>query len=45
VFFLLLMQIAKAVGDGGLLNPTAAAWLPNALFLLIGLVLLARVRT
>jgi lipopolysaccharide export system permease protein len=45
VFFLLLMQIAKAVGAGGLVNPTAAAWIPNALFLAIGLVLLVRVRT
>lgn len=45
VFFLLLMQIAKAIGAGGLIDPTAAAWIPNGLFLLIGLVLLARVRT
>lgn len=45
VFFLLLMQIAKAVGAGGVVNPTAAAWIPNVMFLVIGLVLLARVRT
>jgi lipopolysaccharide export system permease protein len=45
VLFLLLMQIAKAVGAGGLLNPTAAAWLPNGVFVLLGLLLLARVRT
>ena len=45
VFFLLLMQIAKAVGAGGLVNPTAAAWVPNGLVLVIGLGLLARVRT
>jgi lipopolysaccharide export system permease protein len=45
VFFLLLMQIAKAVGAGGLIDPTVAAWLPNGIFLLVGLVLLARVRT
>ena len=45
VFFLLLMQIARAVGAGGLINPTAAAWIPNGVFLLIGLGLLARVRT
>jgi lipopolysaccharide export system permease protein len=45
VFFLLLMQIAKAVGAGGLIEPTVAAWLPNGIFLLVGLVLLARVRT
>ena len=40
-----LTQIMKAVGAGGVIDPTVAAWLPNALFLLAGLVLLARVRT
>ena len=45
VMFLLITQIMKAVGAGGLLDPTLAAWLPNAVFLLAGLVLLARVRT
>ena len=45
VIFLLLTQIMKAVGAGGLLDPTVAAWLPNALFLLAGVVLLGRVRT
>jgi lipopolysaccharide export system permease protein len=45
VLFLLLMQIAKAVGAGGVVDPTVAAWMPSTTFLLIGLVLLARVRT
>ena len=45
VLFLLLMQIAKAVGAGGVMDPTVAAWMPSTAFLLIGLVLLARVRT
>ena len=45
VMFLLITQIMKAVGAGGLIDPTLAAWLPNAVFLLAGLVLLARVRT
>jgi lipopolysaccharide export system permease protein len=45
VLFLLLMQISKAVGAGGLVNPVAAAWIPNAIFLFIGLVLLVRART
>jgi lipopolysaccharide export system permease protein len=45
VLFLLLMQISKAVGAGGLLDPIAAAWIPNSVFLLIGLGLLARART
>jgi lipopolysaccharide export system permease protein len=45
VLFLLFMQISKAVGAGGLVNPVAAAWIPNGLFLLLGLVLLIRART
>jgi lipopolysaccharide export system permease protein len=45
VMFLLLTQIMKAVGAGGVIDPTVAAWLPNAVFLLAGLVLLSRVRT
>jgi lipopolysaccharide export system permease protein len=45
ILFLLITQIMKAVGAGGLVDPTLAAWLPNMVFLLAGLVLLARVRT
>jgi lipopolysaccharide export system permease protein len=45
VIFLLLTQIMKAVGAGGIIDPTVAAWLPNAVFLLAGLILLARVTT
>jgi lipopolysaccharide export system permease protein len=45
VLFLLITQIMKAVGAGGVLDPTVAAWLPNSLFLLAGLILLSRVRT
>jgi lipopolysaccharide export system permease protein len=45
VIFLLMTQIMKAVGAGGLIDPTVAAWLPNAVFLLAGLILLSRVRT
>jgi lipopolysaccharide export system permease protein len=45
VIFLLMTQIMKAVGSGGLIDPILAAWLPNMVFLLTGLVLLARVRT
>ena len=43
--FLLLTQLMQAVGAGGVVDPIVAAWLPNAMFLLAGLVLLARVRT
>ena len=45
VLFLLLMQIAKAVGAGGVVDPTVAAWMPSTAFLVIGLLLLARART
>jgi lipopolysaccharide export system permease protein len=43
--FLLAVQITKAVGAGGLIDPTLAAWLPNLVFLGAGVVLMARVRT
>ncbi|MGE0352169.1 MAG: LptF/LptG family permease [Gemmatimonadales bacterium] len=45
VVFLMMAQISKAVGAGGVVNPNLAAWFPNALFFAAGLVLLARVRT
>jgi LPS export ABC transporter permease LptG len=45
VVFLLVTQITKAIGAGGVINPIVAAWFPNVVFLFAGLVLLARVRT
>jgi lipopolysaccharide export system permease protein len=45
VLFLLVTQIMKAVGAGGVVNPVLAAWLPNLVFLAAGLLLLLRVRT
>ncbi|MES2177616.1 MAG: LptF/LptG family permease [Gemmatimonadota bacterium] len=45
VTFLMLIQLTKAVGGKNLMTPDVAAWLPNALFALVGLVLLVRVRT
>jgi len=45
VIFLLFVQITKAIGAGGVINPTLAAWIPNIVFLFAGLVLLAKVRT
>lgn len=45
VVFLMLAQIARAVGAGGVVSPTAAAWVPNAIFLAAALWLLGRVRT
>jgi lipopolysaccharide export system permease protein len=45
LIFLLLTQLTKAIGSGGVINPLVAAWFPNVVFLFAGLVLLARVRT
>ena len=45
ITFLMMVQLTKAVGGKDLLPPDIAAWLPNALFALMGLVLLVRVRT
>lgn len=45
VIYLLLAQIAIAMGDSGLIDPVVLAWLPNMVFLLAALVLLDRVRT
>jgi lipopolysaccharide export system permease protein len=45
VFFLMLIQITKAVGGGGLLPPVVAAWLPNVVFGAVGLFFLLRTRT
>ena len=45
VTFLMLIQLTKAVGKGGVVAPDIAAWIPNAIFALLGLILLFRVRT
>lgn len=45
VGYLLLVNLFRAAGIAGVLNPQAAAWLPNVLFLLVALVLLRKVRT
>lgn len=45
IVFLVLVQISKAVGAGGVMPPLVAAWLPNALFGAGGLILFARART
>ena len=45
VVFLMLIQLTKAIGGSGLMPPDLAAWVPGALFGLVGLVLMVRVRT
>ncbi|HET7630743.1 MAG TPA: LptF/LptG family permease [Gemmatimonadaceae bacterium] len=45
VTFLMAVQVTKAIGGAGIVPPDLAAWLPNATFALVGLALLARVRS
>ncbi len=45
VTFLMAVQVTKAIGGTGMMPPDIAAWVPNVVFALIGLILLARVRT
>jgi lipopolysaccharide export system permease protein len=45
VAYLLLINLTRAIGISGLIDPVVAAWAPNLLFLLIALVLLWKVRT
>ena len=45
VIFLMMIQLTKAIGGKGLIPPDLAAWVPGMLFGVIGLVLMARVRT
>jgi lipopolysaccharide export system permease protein len=41
----MMIQLTKAIGGKNLITPDIAAWLPNAVFAVMGLVLLYRVRT
>jgi lipopolysaccharide export system permease protein len=45
VVFLLAIQLTKAFGGKGLISPDIAAWIPGIAFALVGLVLMARVKT
>ncbi len=45
VIFLMLLQMTQAIGAGGLIMPELAAWLPGAIFAVIGGYLLIKVRT
>jgi lipopolysaccharide export system permease protein len=45
IVFLVLIQLTRAVGGKGLIQPELAAWIPSALFGLAGGILLARTRT
>jgi lipopolysaccharide export system permease protein len=43
--FLLMVQLTKAIGSGGVMPPLVAAWLPNVLFGSAGIWLLKQTRT
>ncbi|UCC49521.1 MAG: LptF/LptG family permease [Gemmatimonadota bacterium] len=45
LIYLLSVRISQGMGAGGILPATLSAWLPNLLFLAVGLVLLARTKT
>jgi lipopolysaccharide export system permease protein len=45
VIFLMLLQMTQAIGAGGLIMPELAAWIPGAIFGVIGTYLLLKVRT
>lgn len=45
MIFLLMIQLTRAIGGKGVIPPDLAAWIPGAIFGLMGLVLLVRVRT
>lgn len=45
MIYLLLFRVGTAVGASGAVPPVVAAWAPNALFLIGGIYLLAKVRT
>ena len=45
IIFLMLIQMTKAIGGKGLIPPDAAGWIPNAIFGIVGAIMLSRVRT
>lgn len=45
IVYMLLFRVGKALGSSGAIDPMLAAWGPNLLFLVAGLVLMLRVRT
>ncbi len=45
IVFLVMIQMTKAIGGKGIVNPEIAAWIPNAVVGMLAAVLLIRVRT
>ena len=45
ILYMVIMRLSGAIGESGGMSPLVAAWLPNAIFLVAGIVLVSRVRT
>jgi lipopolysaccharide export system permease protein len=45
IVFLMMIQLTKAIGEKGIVQPDLAGWIPNVVFAVIGVTLLSRVRT
>ena len=45
ILYIMLLRLFGAIGASGGMPPFWAAWIPNVVFLVVGLVLMARVRT
>ena len=45
LLFMMLLRVAGALGEAGAVSPLAAAWIPNMVFALTGVILMIRVRT
>ncbi|MFI5227522.1 MAG: LptF/LptG family permease [Gemmatimonadales bacterium] len=45
MIFLLMIQLTRAIGGKGVIPPDLAAWVPGAIVGVLGVILLARVRT
>ena len=45
IVYIMLLRLFGAIGASGGMEPFWAAWLPNFIFLAVGVLLLARVRT
>jgi len=45
VVFLMMIQLTKAIGEKGIIPPEVAAWIPSAIFAVVGTIMMIRVRT
>lgn len=45
ILYIMLLNVWGAMGAAGIVGPTMAAWTPNAIFFVLGLIFLIRVRT